>query len=78
MVRGLVCVTGATGFIASHIVRKLLSDGYAVRGTVRDIWKVRAPAMLLQHRSCHTCLWKCYTCASSSVVGRAGAPPCCW
>ena len=30
-----VCVTGATGFIAAHIVRSLLARGYRVRGTVR-------------------------------------------
>jgi dihydroflavonol-4-reductase len=32
-----VCVTGASGFIASHIVRDLLARGYRVRGTVRDL-----------------------------------------
>ncbi|MEI8033403.1 MAG: SDR family oxidoreductase [Chlorobiaceae bacterium] len=31
-----VCVTGASGFIAAHIVRELLSRGYRVRGTVRN------------------------------------------
>ncbi|KUL30676.1 SDR family oxidoreductase [Chlorobium limicola] len=30
-----VCVTGASGFIASHIVNQLLAEGYRVRGTVR-------------------------------------------
>ncbi len=30
-----VCVTGASGFIAAHIVRELLERGYRVRGTVR-------------------------------------------
>ena len=30
-----VCVTGASGFIAAHIVRQLLEQGYRVRGTVR-------------------------------------------
>ena len=30
-----VCVTGASGFIASHIVRELLEQGYLVKGTVR-------------------------------------------
>jgi dihydroflavonol-4-reductase len=31
-----VCVTGASGFIASHLVQLLLAAGYRVRGTVRD------------------------------------------
>lgn len=31
-----VLVTGATGFVASHITRQLLQRGYKVRGTVRD------------------------------------------
>jgi dihydroflavonol-4-reductase len=30
-----VCVTGASGFIAAHIVRELLAQGYKVKGTVR-------------------------------------------
>ena len=32
----LVCVTGANGYIASHLIGLLLDDGYRVRGTVRD------------------------------------------
>lgn len=32
----LVLVTGASGYIASHIVQQLLQAGYLVRGTVRD------------------------------------------
>ena len=31
-----VCVTGASGFIATHIVRDLLARGYRVRGTIRN------------------------------------------
>ena len=32
-----VCVTGAAGFIASHIIVDLLDDGHAVNATVRDL-----------------------------------------
>lgn len=35
----VVLVTGATGFVASHITRQLLERGYKVRGTVRDVSK---------------------------------------
>lgn len=31
-----VVVTGATGFVASHVIEKLFENGYAVHGTVRD------------------------------------------
>jgi dihydroflavonol-4-reductase len=41
-----VLVTGASGFIASHIVRQLLEDGYRVRGTVRDPQLVEAEGHL--------------------------------
>ena len=37
MVRGLVVVTGASGYIGSHIVANLLSKGMRVRATVRDL-----------------------------------------
>ena len=34
----LVLVTGATGYIATHVVQQLLSSGnYRVRGTVRSL-----------------------------------------
>ena len=36
MTNRIVCVTGASGYIASHIVAQLLEKGYTVRGTVRD------------------------------------------
>lgn len=37
----LVLVTGITGYIASHVTTKLLQQGYAVRGTVRNKAKGR-------------------------------------
>jgi nucleoside-diphosphate-sugar epimerase len=32
----LVCITGASGFIGTHVVRECLARGYRVRATVRD------------------------------------------
>lgn len=36
----LVLVTGANGFIASHVVDQFLQAGYRVRGTTRDLKKL--------------------------------------
>mmetsp|Transcript_17904 Transcript_17904/g.26811 ORF Transcript_17904/g.26811 Transcript_17904/m.26811 type:complete len:363 (+) Transcript_17904:790-1878(+) len=35
--KGRVCVTGANGFIAVHVVKILLEQGYIVHGTVRSL-----------------------------------------
>ncbi|GBG25588.1 Dihydroflavonol 4-reductase [Hondaea fermentalgiana] len=35
----LVLVSGATGYIGSHVIRELLDNGYRVRGTVRNLKK---------------------------------------
>ncbi|XP_073100965.1 cinnamoyl-CoA reductase 1-like isoform X1 [Elaeis guineensis] len=35
--KGRVCVTGAGGYVASWLVKLLLSNGYKVHGTVRDL-----------------------------------------
>ena len=35
----LVLVTGANGFVASHVAKQFLERGYKVRGTVRDLKK---------------------------------------
>lgn len=32
----IICVTGASGFVGSHVVKALLEKGYSVRATVRD------------------------------------------
>ena len=49
-----VLVTGASGFIASHIVKLLLEKGFIVRGTVRSLKnqeKVNELINLQQHKS---------------------------
>merc|ERR1719203_1439408 len=33
----IVLVTGASGYIAGHIIKQLLENGYNVRGTVRSL-----------------------------------------
>jgi len=35
--KGKVLVTGATGYLASHIIKELLSRDYEVVGTVRNL-----------------------------------------
>jgi nucleoside-diphosphate-sugar epimerase len=35
--KSLILVTGASGYLASHVVNTLLKDGYRVRGTVRSL-----------------------------------------
>src|SRR5689334_1013581 len=32
-----ILVTGATGFLASHVIKNLLEKGFTVRGTVRSL-----------------------------------------
>lgn len=32
-----VIVTGANGYLASHIIKLLLESGYKVKGTIRDL-----------------------------------------
>lgn len=44
MDRKLILVTGASGFIASYIVRDLLENGDHVRGTVRNSRRVQSEA----------------------------------
>ena len=44
--RPLVLVTGATGYIAGHVIRELLDHGYRVRGTVRNLAKTEKTAHL--------------------------------
>jgi len=35
--KSTVIVTGASGYIASHVIKQLLEEGYAVRGTLRTL-----------------------------------------
>ncbi|GHA12753.1 nucleoside-diphosphate sugar epimerase [Devosia pacifica] len=37
--KGLVLVTGASGFVAKYVIAGLISGGYEVRGTLRDLKK---------------------------------------
>ena len=50
----LVLVTGTSGFLASHIVLKLLSQGVAVRGSVRNTAKGEHIRKVLQQHGADT------------------------
>ena len=46
----LVLVTGASGFLAQHVILKLLAKGYEVRGTLRSLSKADSVrAVLAKH-----------------------------
>jgi nucleoside-diphosphate-sugar epimerase len=47
----LILVTGANGFIGSHIVVQLLEMGYRVRGTARDASKLELVREILSERN---------------------------
>ncbi|XP_017251508.1 bifunctional dihydroflavonol 4-reductase/flavanone 4-reductase isoform X1 [Daucus carota subsp. sativus] len=55
-----VCVTGASGYIGSWLVKTLLERGYHVRATVRDPGNERKVKNLLElpNASTHLSLWK--------------------
>lgn len=55
-----VCVTGASGFIGSWLVMRLLERGYTVRATVRDPTNVKKVKHLLDlpKAETHLTLWK--------------------
>ncbi|MFI5717337.1 SDR family oxidoreductase [Nocardia sp. NPDC051750] len=44
-----VLVTGATGFVAGHVIVELLEHGYAVRATVRDLADTKKRAHLVDY-----------------------------
>lgn len=46
----VVLVTGANGYIGSHIVDQLLEAGYRVRGTTRDLSKLEALSSLWEKK----------------------------
>lgn len=46
----LVVVTGANGYVGSHIVNTLLKTGFRVRGTVRDLNRSSWMKELFQNR----------------------------
>jgi nucleoside-diphosphate-sugar epimerase len=46
MTRSLILVTGASGFVATHVISVFLAAGYRVRGTVRSEAKAKSTAAI--------------------------------
>ncbi|CAD5175754.1 unnamed protein product [Musa acuminata subsp. malaccensis] len=58
--KGMVCVTGAAGFVGSWLIMRLLEHGYTVKATVRDPNNLRKVKHLLDLPKASTdlTLWK--------------------
>ena len=57
--RRRVCVTGAAGYIATWLVRKLLERGCAVHATLRNLRKRMQPVDLSVSVSYHVLIGSC-------------------
>lgn len=70
-----VLVTGANGFIASHVCDQLLSHGFNVRGTVRSTEKGEAIQRVLQARHSDSALSKtpCFSYVVVEEMSASGA-----
>ncbi|KAI8553894.1 hypothetical protein RHMOL_Rhmol05G0051800 [Rhododendron molle] len=55
--KGRVCVTGASGFVASWLIKRLLFSGYHVTGTVRDP-EISPPPLSKVHDGARISFWK--------------------
>jgi uncharacterized protein YbjT (DUF2867 family) len=66
-VKGPVVVTGASGFVGSWLVMKLLQAGYTVRATVRDPGElsVSSPSFLARTRDAET---ECHRACESETM----------
>lgn len=53
MSKSTVLVSGATGYVASHIIKLLLEKGYHVIGTVRSLANKDRYAFLYQFPNAH-------------------------
>jgi len=57
----VVCVTGASGYIASWVVKLLLDRGYTVKATVRD------PSMCFFFVFCNFCFRSVIFCGDADA-----------
>ena len=53
----VVCVTGASGYIASWLIKHLLQRGYTVKATVRDTSQCLSLSLSLSLQFVSACKW---------------------